>query len=170
VPDQAARIRADFAGFVMDLCAGRDAEPVPPAYATEINRLRNVIQAACLGGTDLMLERWKQLFPDAPVPTVKAAAPAVSAPADRLVQALRGITPPMPPADAPCHLGIVTQDECAHCRRIAAARAVLAEYDACAGSDPLCPCQDGDSCHYKDSPDGRTKAWAIQAPVTGEQL
>lgn len=41
-------------------------------YATEINRLRNVIQAACLGGTDYMIERWKHLFPDAPVPTVKA--------------------------------------------------------------------------------------------------
>lgn len=41
-------------------------------YATEINRLRNVIQAACLGGTDMMIERWKALFPDAPVPTVKA--------------------------------------------------------------------------------------------------
>jgi hypothetical protein len=40
-------------------------------YAAEINHLRNVIQAACLGGTDLMIERWKQLFPDAPVPSVK---------------------------------------------------------------------------------------------------
>lgn len=40
-------------------------------YATEINRLRNVIQAACIGGTDYMIERWKNLFPDAPVPTVK---------------------------------------------------------------------------------------------------
>lgn len=40
-------------------------------YATEINRLRNVIQAACIGGTDMMIERWKQLFPDAPVPTVR---------------------------------------------------------------------------------------------------
>jgi hypothetical protein len=44
-------------------------------YATEIGRLRNVIQAACLGGTDLMIERWKQLFPDAPVPSVKPVAP-----------------------------------------------------------------------------------------------
>ncbi|RQO58008.1 hypothetical protein DBR47_14550 [Paucibacter sp. KBW04] len=41
-------------------------------YATEINRLRNVIQAACSGGLDHMIERWKVLFPDAPVPTVKA--------------------------------------------------------------------------------------------------
>lgn len=47
--------------------------PVPPAYATEINRLRNVIQAACSGGLDHMIDRWKVLFPDAPVPTVKPA-------------------------------------------------------------------------------------------------
>lgn len=40
-------------------------------YATEINRLRNVIQSACIGGTGAMLERWKELFPDAPVPTVQ---------------------------------------------------------------------------------------------------
>ncbi|HEY0953988.1 MAG TPA: hypothetical protein VGE36_04475 [Roseateles sp.] len=44
-------------------------------YVTEIGRLRNVIQAACLGGTDLMIERWKQLFPDAQVPSVKRPAP-----------------------------------------------------------------------------------------------
>lgn len=47
-------------------------------YVTEINRLRNVIQAACLGGTDLMIERWKQLFPDAPVPSVKSQTKAAS--------------------------------------------------------------------------------------------
>jgi hypothetical protein len=41
--------------------------------ADEINRLRNVIQAACSGGLDHMIERWKVLFPDAPVPTVRAA-------------------------------------------------------------------------------------------------
>lgn len=41
-------------------------------HVAEIGRLRNVIQAACLGGTDLMIERWKALFPDAPVPTVHA--------------------------------------------------------------------------------------------------
>ena len=29
----------------------------------------------------------------------------------------------------------------------------------CPGKDPLCPCQDGDACHYKDS--GDTKAWPI---------
>lgn len=49
--------------------------PCPPQYATEINRLRNVIQAACSGGLGHMIERWKVLFPDAPVPTVKAAEP-----------------------------------------------------------------------------------------------
>ncbi len=36
----------------------------------EISRLRNVIQSACIGGTDAMLARWVELFPDAPVPTV----------------------------------------------------------------------------------------------------
>lgn len=43
-----------------------------PDHAVEINRLRNVIQAACSGGLDHMIERWKVLFPDAPVPTVRA--------------------------------------------------------------------------------------------------
>lgn len=28
----------------------------------------------------------------------------------------------------------------------------------CIGGDPSCPCQDGDLCHYRDSPDGTTKA------------
>lgn len=41
------------------------------SYATEINRLRNVIQSACIGGTTMMLKRWKELFPDASVPTVQ---------------------------------------------------------------------------------------------------
>jgi len=62
-------------------------------YAVEINRLRNVIQAACTGGTDLMIERWKQLFPDAPVPTVKEPALSgcnVNAPAP-------SARPPVPP-------------------------------------------------------------------------
>lgn len=44
-------------------------------YAVEINRLRNVVQAACTGGLDHMIERWKELFPDAPVPSVQAAKP-----------------------------------------------------------------------------------------------
>lgn len=45
-------------------------EEVPLDHATEINRLRNVIQAACSGGLFHMIERWKQLFPDAPVPSL----------------------------------------------------------------------------------------------------
>jgi hypothetical protein len=50
------------------------------AKSQEIADLRNVIQAACIGGTPLMIERWKQLFPDAPVPTVYASpAPSLSA-------------------------------------------------------------------------------------------
>lgn len=36
----------------------------------------------------------------------------------------------------------------------------------CIGNDPSCPCQDGDLCHYKDSPDGKTKAWAAPAEPT----
>ena len=31
--------------------------------------------------------------------------------------------------------------------------------EPCIGHDPLCPCQDGDSCHYVDTKD--TKAWPI---------
>ena len=31
--------------------------------------------------------------------------------------------------------------------------------EPCIGSDPACPCQDGDACHYKDTP--TTKAWPI---------
>jgi hypothetical protein len=30
----------------------------------------------------------------------------------------------------------------------------------CIGNDPLCPCQDGLACHYKDA--GKTKAFPIQ--------
>ena len=29
----------------------------------------------------------------------------------------------------------------------------------CIGNDPLCPCQDGLACHYKDA--GNTKGWPI---------
>lgn len=28
----------------------------------------------------------------------------------------------------------------------------------CSGADPSCPCQDGDTCHYRDSPITGTKA------------
>lgn len=39
-------------------------------FGDVINKLRNVIQAACIGGTDLMLVRWIELFPEASIPTV----------------------------------------------------------------------------------------------------
>lgn len=55
---------------------GPNAETLDiPDHVVEINRLRNVIQAACTGGLDHMIERWKVLFPDAPVPTVHAGQP-----------------------------------------------------------------------------------------------
>ena len=50
---------------------------------------------------------------------------AVEAQRDALLEALKGITPPMPPIDAPCHYGLVQQEKCAHCRRIAKARAAI---------------------------------------------
>jgi hypothetical protein len=37
--------------------------------------------------------------------------------------------------------------------------AVQQQY-TCIGRDPLCPCQDGLACHYKDA--GKTKAFPIQ--------
>jgi hypothetical protein len=33
--------------------------------------------------------------------------------------------------------------------------------EPCIGKDRLCPCQDGDACHYKDC--GDTKAWPVPA-------
>jgi len=30
----------------------------------------------------------------------------------------------------------------------------------CPGRNPVCPCQDGDACHYRDAADG-TKAWPL---------
>ena len=46
----------------------------------------------------------------------------------RLRAALAEMTPlSMPPADAPCHVGIVPQSKCRHCQRIAAALAILQE-------------------------------------------
>lgn len=42
--------------------------------------------------------------------------------------------------------------------------------EPCIGNDPLCPCQDGDACHYKDAADG-TKAWPVpQAEPKREPL
>lgn len=59
-------------------------------------------------------------IPDADTARLMRGAP-------RLRAALEAITPAMPPADAPCHAGIVPQAECAYCRRIAAAHAILQE-------------------------------------------
>jgi hypothetical protein len=42
-----------------------------------------------------------------------------------LLEALKELTPPMPPTDAPCHVGLVPQEKCAHCGRIARARAAI---------------------------------------------
>ena len=44
-----------------------------------------------------------------------------------LLEALKEITPNMPPPDAPCHYGIVPQSRCCHCQRIARARAAIAK-------------------------------------------
>lgn len=43
----------------------------------------------------------------------------------KLLMELEAMTPAMPPIDAPCHKGICHQDECAHCSRIARARALI---------------------------------------------
>lgn len=43
----------------------------------------------------------------------------------RLLEVLKEITPSMPPADAPCHYGIVPQERCRHCGRIAEAIAAI---------------------------------------------
>jgi len=37
---------------------------------------------------------------------------------------------------------------------------------SCIGKDHLCPCQDGDACHYKDTP--TTKAWPIPTQPQSE--
>jgi hypothetical protein len=47
--------------------------------------------------------------------------------APELLEALKEITPNMPPPDAPCHYGIVPQSRCCHCQRIARARAAIAK-------------------------------------------
>ena len=55
----------------------------------------------------------------------RAAYEKVEAQRDALLAALKELTPPMPPADAPCHVGLVPQEKCAHCGRIARARAAI---------------------------------------------
>ncbi len=42
-----------------------------------------------------------------------------------IVEALEDYIPEMPPDDAFCHVGIVSQDECALCSRIKRAREAL---------------------------------------------
>lgn len=45
---------------------------------------------------------------------------------DDLMKALSDLLPPMPPKNAMCHQGIVLQENCANCKRIAAGHAALA--------------------------------------------
>lgn len=45
---------------------------------------------------------------------------------DALTEALKGITPGLPPKDAPCHVGICVREKCRHCGAIIEARAALA--------------------------------------------
>jgi hypothetical protein len=42
-----------------------------------------------------------------------------------LAEALGDVLPPMPPADALCHIGICPQERCCNCQRIAAGYAAL---------------------------------------------
>ena len=78
--------------------------------------LRNT--AIALRGPEPELTRWS--WHDLP-----ELATALKAQRDALLEALKGITPSMPPADAPCHYGIVPQEKCGHCNRIALARAAI---------------------------------------------
>jgi hypothetical protein len=55
-----------------------------------------------------------------------AAIDALQAERDALLEALREMTPrTMPPADAPCHYGLVPQEQCGHCSRISRALAAI---------------------------------------------
>jgi len=56
-----------------------------------------------------------------------AANARLIAAAPDLLEALIDITPHMPPADASCHAGLVPQELCGHCSRIAKARAAIAK-------------------------------------------
>lgn len=47
--------------------------------------------------------------------------------APELLKALRDITPDMPAADALCHRGLLPQEECRQCQKVARARAVIAK-------------------------------------------
>lgn len=48
--------------------------------------------------------------------------------------------------------------------------ACLATPEPCIGHDPRCPCQDGDSCHYRDDPATGTKAWPIPPEPAPEAM
>lgn len=61
---------------------------------------------------------------DAPTELAFANANLAAAAPDML-EALLGLGLSMPSNDAPCHVGICPQDECGHCRRIAAALAAI---------------------------------------------
>ena len=78
-----------------------------------------------------------------------------------------------PPADAQQSFGYVTDigtfvsyvDSSDEIRNRAQAVYLRPPADArqepCIGKDPACPCQDGLLCHYRDSPDGKTKGWPV---------
>jgi hypothetical protein len=53
---------------------------------------------------------------------------------------------------------------CGHCAATGEKVTFVEQVQPCIGKDPLCPCQDGDACHYKDAED--TKA----LPVKVEQV
>lgn len=50
--------------------------------------------------------------------------------APELLDSLIEITPPVPPEDAPCHRGMVSQLECGHCQRIMRAHARIKKAQA----------------------------------------
>ncbi len=60
-------------------------------------------------------------------PKEAAANARLIAAAPDLLDALIAIAPPMPPFNAPCHNNLVSQIDCAHCRRIADAHAAIAK-------------------------------------------
>jgi hypothetical protein len=54
-------------------------------------------------------------------------------------------------------LGIGSTDRMSESQVAEAKRWASLTVQPCIGGDPLCPCQDGLACHYRDS--GKTKAW-----------
>jgi len=51
-------------------------------------------------------------------------------------------------------------------RQMAKAKLEQPEQQAepCVGKDPLCPCQDGDACHYKDCGDTKARPVPLEQP------